>query len=566
MSDQEPTEVAAQPGPRLEALLGEVHDRLGRVIKTRDRLLGLLEAVLAVAAGLELDATLRRIVQAAIELIDARYGALGVNGEHGLAQFLHEGIDERTQALMGDLPQGRGLLGTLIEHPHPIRLADLSQHPDSIGFPPNHPPMRSFLGAPILVGEEVFGNLYLTEKKGAAEFTRDDEAVLTALAAAAGVAVENARLFERSRTRERWLAANAEINERVLHGASTEETLNLVAARVRELSGADWVLLALPGGSGDDPGAEDLVVVAAAGERRTELLDLAVRTDLFPGADTAVVTDLAGALPAGAGSPATDFGPGLAVRLPGSGATGGLLAARAKGQPPFPAEGPSALRFFANQAAMAVEFAETQRTRRLLDVLADRDRIAGDLHDHVIQRLFATGMSLQGTVRRIADPEASRRISRAVEELDATVREIRTSIFDLHTTAEDRAASLRRRLLDIVAEFSAGSGVAPAVRISGAVDTLVSDEVGEQMVAVLRDAVGNALLHGKAGEVTITVDAGTDLTLEVVDNGRPLPAEVFRAAGSAAHRAAQRCGGVATLEAMPDGGTRLRWRAPLSQL
>ncbi|HET9142208.1 GAF domain-containing sensor histidine kinase [Actinophytocola sp.] len=555
MSDQEPMDIAGQLGPRLEALLGEVHDRLGTVIKTRDRLLGLLEAVLAVAAGLELDATLRRIVQAAVELIDARYGALGVNGEEGLAQLLYEGIDEETLALMGT--EGRGLLGTLVANPNPIRLAGSGGHPD--GFPPDHPPTRGFLGVPILVGDEVFGNLYLTGKKGAGEFTRDDEAVLTALAAAAGVAVENARLFERSRTRERWLAANAEINERVLHGASTRETLNLIAARGRELSGADWVLLALS--NGDDPPGADPRVVAAAGDRGAELLDLPVRTDLFGDGNSATVTDLAGLLPAG---PAGDFGSGLAVRLPGSGPAGGLLAVRAKGKPPFPADGRPMLVSLANQAAMAVEFAETQRTRRLLDVLADRDRIAGDLHDHVIQRLFATGMSLQGTVRRIADPEAVRRVTRAVEELDATVREIRTSIFDLHTTAEDRAASLRRRLLDIVAEHSAGGGAVPAVRISGAVDTLVPDEIGEQVVAVLGDSLANALRHALASEVTVTIDAGTELVLEVVDNGRPLPPEVFGSSRSAARRSADRCGGTASLEAMPDGGTRLHWRAPLS--
>src|SRR5919197_3019645 len=231
---------ATSSGPRLDTLVAEVHERLAEVIKTRDRLQGLLEAVLAVGAGLELDSTLQRIVQAAVELIDARYGALGVlNDEGGLAEFIYEGIDPATRARMGKLPEGRGLLGTVIADPHPIRLADLSKHPDSIGFPPNHPPMASFLGAPIRVGEAVFGNIYLTEKNGAAEFTADDEAVLTALAAAAGVAVENARLFEQSRTRERWLAASAEINDELMHGASTEDILRLVAECVRELSGAD---------------------------------------------------------------------------------------------------------------------------------------------------------------------------------------------------------------------------------------------------------------------------------------------------------------------------------------
>lgn len=546
---------AALSGLRLEALLGEVQERLAEIIKTRERLQGLLEAVLAVGSGLELDSTLKRIVQAAVELLGARYGALGVLGDEGLARFIHVGIDPETRATMGNLPEGRGLLGTLIAHPQPIRLADLSTHPDSIGFPPNHPPMHSFLGAPIRVRDEVFGNIYLTEKKDALEFTADDEAVLKALAAAAGVAVENARLFERSRMRERWLAANGEINEQMLHGASPEEALRLVAERARELANADWVLIMLV--------AEDeLVIKTMAGERSVELEGLRITAEhdelfLCPEGTRKVLEDELGAA-------ADGFGPVMAMRLQGADVTGALLAVRAKGEPPFLPDHEPMLASFANQAAMAVEFAETQRNRTLLDVLADRDRIAGDLHDHVIQRLFATGMSLQGTVRRISDPDVRQRVTRAVEQLDVTVREIRTSIFDLHTTAEDREASLRRRLLDTVAELSSGSGVSPAIRISGAVDTLVPDAVGDHIVAVLRDAIGNALRHAKASEITVTIEAGADVVLEVADNGLALPGEVLRTGALVAERRAEQCGGTAQLESLPTGGNRLTWRAPLN--
>jgi signal transduction histidine kinase len=564
MSDQQfsaSTRVVIPSGPRLDALLAEVHDRLSEVIKTRDRLQALLEAVLAVGAGLELDSTLQRIVQAAVELIDARYGALGVVGDEGLTEFINEGIDPETRAQMGHLPDGRGLLGTLIADPRPIRLPDLSRHPDSIGFPPHHPPMHSFLGAPIRVGDTVFGNIYLTEKNGAAEFTADDEAVLTALAAAAGIAVENARLFEQSRMREHWLAANVEINNELLHGASTEDILRLVAERARELSRADWVLIMLPAETGD--GA--LEVSAVAGKRAEELRG----THTSPGGDQLFdeggrIPDLAKLLQPALGPAAAGFGPGVAVRMPGALLTGGLLAVRARGERQFPVDQEPMLASFANQAAVAVEFAETQRNRRMLDVLADRDRIAGDLHDHVIQRLFATGMSLQGTARRVTDPETAHRITRAVEQLDATVREIRTSIFDLHTTAEDRAGSLRRRLLDIVAELSAGTGVSPAVRISGAVDTLVPDSVGDHVIAVLRDAVGNALRYGRASEVTITIDAGSELMIEVVDNGGEVPADVSRGSRLAAERRAAQCAGSASITPRPDGGNQVTWRAPLA--
>jgi signal transduction histidine kinase len=544
---------AALSGLRLDALLGEVQERLAEIIRTRDRLQGLLEAVLAVGSGLELDALLKRIVQAAVELIDARYGAVGVLGDEGLVRFIHVGISDEVRATMGNLPEGRGLLGTLIEHPYPIRLADLTTHRDSIGFPPNHPPMHSFLGAPIRVRDEVFGNIYLTEKTGAVEFTPDDEAVLKALAAAAGVAVENSRLFERSRMRERWLATNAEINEQMLNGATAEQTLRLVAERARELSEADRVLLLTL-----DDGR--LTVTATAGEGSAELLGARISAELdelfgSPERAREVLVDELGA--------AVDrFGPLMTMRLQGVDVSGTLIALRGKGSTPFLPEHEPMLASFASQAARAVEFAESQRKGRLLDVLADRDRIAGDLHDHVIQRLFATGMSLQGTVRRISDPDAQRRVTRAVEQLDATVREIRTSIFDLHTTAEDRGASLRRRLLDIVAELSTGSGVSPAVRISGAVDTLASDAIGDQIVAVLRDAITNALRHAKASEITVTIEAGSDLVLEVVDNGVAMSGEIARTGRLTAQRRADQCGGTAQLESLPAGGNRLVWRAP----
>jgi signal transduction histidine kinase len=342
----------------------------------------------------------------------------------------------------------------------------------------------------------------------------------------------------------------------MLHGASTEETLRLVAERARDLAGADWVLILLT-----DPGDGALVVKAAAGERASELLGerLADGPELFVG----LIADLARVLrddDLGSGPP---FGPALAVRLRGAEVAGGLLAVRAKGGARFTADQEPMLSSFANQAAMALEVAETQRNRRLLDVLADRDRIAGDLHDHVIQRLFATGMSLQGTVRRIADPDVARRVSRAVEQLDATVREIRTSIFELPTTGEDGSGSLRRRLLDTVAEISSGSGVNPAIRISGAVDTLVSeDAIGDQFIVVVRDSVSNSLQHAKASEITITVEARDYLILEVVDNGINFPPDIARAAELNARRRAEAVRGTSSLWPLTNGNC-LAWRAPI---
>src|SRR5581483_2510204 len=455
-------------GLRLDELLREVQDRLAQIVKTRDRLEGLLDAVMAVGAGLELDSTLRRIVQAAADLVDARYGALGVLGLHeGLSEFVYVGISSQQRARMGQLPQGRGLLGLLIQHPQVIRLPDLGQHPASVGFPPHHPPMRSFLGAPVRVRNEVFGNLYMTEKRNAAEFTADDEVVLQALAAAAGVAIENARLFEQARMRQRWLEASSEIRAELLAGASTGDALRLVARRALELSAADDVLILLD--DADEP--EMLAVRAGAGERSVLLTGCTIAAtapaieDVFRSGTTMLVPDLAASLGGSLDDRNDRFGPALTVPLRSpTGVSGVLMAIRDKGAVPFePAQVP-VLASFADQAALAMEAAQAQQAQRLLDVLADRDRIALDLHDHVIQRLYAAGMTLQGTLRLISGPEARTRIQKVVEQLDETIRDIRTSIFDLQTTADSgRGGGLRRRLLDVAAEAAAGSGLSPSV-------------------------------------------------------------------------------------------------------
>ena len=241
---------------RLRELLTEVQDRVeGIVAETRDRMDALLDAVIAVSSGLELDNTLRQIVQAAINLVDAKYGALGVLAPDGsLSQFVNVGIDDDTRDLIGPLPTGRGVLGAVIEDDKPLRLEDLSKHPMSVGFPPHHPPMRTFLGVPVRARNETFGRLYLTEKNGGGEFTRDDEVVVQALAGAAGIAVDNARLYEAARRRQRWLEATGEVTAELLAGTDAAEALQLIANRAQELSGADFTLIALPedpdGGTG----------------------------------------------------------------------------------------------------------------------------------------------------------------------------------------------------------------------------------------------------------------------------------------------------------------------------
>lgn len=565
-ADETPPSAAVLTGLRLDELLHEVQERLSEIVKTRDRLQGLLDAVLAVATGLELDSTLQRIVQAAVELVDARYGALGVLGdEDGLSEFVYEGIDAETRSHMGHLPEGRGLLGLLIAEPHPVRVQDLSQHPASVGFPANHPPMHSFLGVPVRVRDEVFGNLYLTEKRGAAEFTADDEVVLQALAAAAGVAIDNARLFERSRTRERWLEAVAEVNGELLGGASVTDTLNLIAARVREISAADQVLILLATEVG-----QPLTVSVFTGERKTALEGASLAgghpaiDQVLDSGQPSLVPDL-GTVSSGQAEPAFEgLGPAAVIPLNSASGVGGvLISGRDKGSAQYKADQLPMLSSFADQAAVALEFGEKQRNQRLLDVLADRDRIAQDLHDHVIQRMFATGMSLQSIVPRVPDAFARDRVTQAVEQLDRTVREIRTSIFDLHTSGSDASKSLRRRLLDAVTELTTESTLTPSVRIAGAVDTLVPQTLHEHAEAVVREALSNAVRHSGADEITISVEADRELTIEVADNGIGISHEGRRSGLSNLADRAERCGGEAEFGDRDGGGARVLWRVPL---
>jgi signal transduction histidine kinase len=367
----------------------------------------LLDAVMSVSVGLDLEAVLHRIVAAAVELVDARYGALGVldASKTSLSEFLTVGLDDETYRAIGDLPHGRGILGLLILEPHPIRLPDLREHPDSYGFPPNHPPMRSFLGVPIRVRDEVFGNLYLTDKTSAEVFSDIDEELVIALAGAAGIAIENARLHNR-------------------------------------------------------------------------------------------ISDLL--------------------------------------------------------------------------VLEDRERIARDLHDTVIQRLFATGLSLQGAVRFTDRPELSERLQSAVEALDETVRHIRTVIFGLEAPGTS-AEGVRSRVLTLAREAAGALGFNPRVTFDGPVDNLIDGPAGNELLATLREALSNVARHAgaRATDILITVgpDAGGEIVLRVTDDGCGTTAGAETRGYGLRNMAsrAERLGGEWSLTSGEAGGTILEWRVPVRQ-
>ena len=552
---------------RLQELLREVQTGIESVLTSnRSRMDALLDAVLAISTGLELDATLRQIVHAATHLVGARYGALGVLDEHGmLGQFVYTGIDDAMREEIGPLPTGHGVLGVVLEEAAPLRLDDLSKHPASAGFPVNHPTMTTFLGVPVRARGDVFGRLYLTEKLDGDPFTDDDEVVVHALAAAAGIAIENARLYEEVRRRQRWLEASGEITVELLDGTDPVEALRLIANRALELTAADYTLIALPRAPAESDAIRELEVAVCVGMgadtiagRIIPLLGTttgSVFTDQIPRNVDRLAVDLA----AGVG---LEFGPALALPLGTSDSIAGvLLAVRSTGAAAFNESQLQVVASFADQAALALQYAESQTARRRLEVLADRDRIARDLHDHVIQRLFAIGLSLQSTKRRSESPEITGRIADNIDQLQEIIHDIRTAIFDLHTDSAD-GPTLRAVVRKVIAELTADTSLRTTVRMSGPLD-VVPTALAQHAEAVVREAVSNALRHAQAHRLTVTVSVEDELVVDVVDDGVGVPDTVAR---SGLHNLAQRAvaaGGTFTLQQPEGGGTQLTWSVPL---
>ncbi|CPR13278.1 two component sensor histidine kinase DEVS [Mycobacterium bohemicum DSM 44277] len=545
-------------GLRLRELLAEVQDRLELIVEGRDRLDGLVEAMLVVTSGLELDATLRSIVHSAINLVDARYGALEVHGRDGrVLQFVHEGIDDETVRRIGELPRGLGIIGLLIHDPTPLRLDDISSHPASIGFPAHHPPMRTFLGVPVRVGDESLGTLYLADKTNGKPFSADDEVLVQALAAAAGIAITNARLYEQSQARQSWIEATRDIATELLSGIEPAKVFRLVAQEVMNLTGADGALVAVPPDQ-DTPHAElvELLVIETVGS----VTDSAVKGTI-PVAGTSLAEVFAKSAPQRVDAidlEGVEVGSALALPLRAGGTVAGVVVVVHRAGA-FTEEHLETMAAFADQAALAWQLATSQRQSRELDVVSERDRIARELHDHVIQRLFAIGLGLQGTVARVRDPEAQRRLSGAVDDLQAVIRDIQTTIFDLNA-APPGTSRLRQRIDEAIAEL-AGTRLRTAVQFVGPL-SVVDGPLADHAEAVVREALSNAVRHAGASTVTVRIAVDDDLRIEVSDDGRGLRDGAARGGLAELEQRAAAAGGEFTIEPAPDG-TVLRWSAPL---
>jgi signal transduction histidine kinase len=551
-----------------EELLREVLDRVQGVLDEQARLRLLLDAVVTMAADLTLDGVLARIVSIASTVVGAQYAALGVldaGSERRLRTFVHHGMGSEVVAEIGDLPTGHGLLGLLIDEPRSIRLHDIAAHPASYGFPEHHPPMQSFLGVPVRIRGRVFGNLYLTEKAGGGDFTETDESIVVALAAAAGVAIENARLYEEAEQRQAWLTASAEITTLLANDATAENALQAVADHARAVAGADvaWVV------TGSEAEGLHLEVVSGAPA------DLQGMRWLPMGESLASIVVQTGE-PMTVGDVAADeravdpssipgwpkLGPVMVLPLrAGEGVEGVLSLAWTRERADLFGGVDTALpASFAEQAALAIQVSRARRDRQRLTLFEDRDRIGRDLHDLVIQRLFAVGLGLQSSARLATDPELAGRLERAVDDLDGTIKDIRRTIFALG--ALDTSADVQSEIERIVDRAGATMKLRPTLRIEGPVRSVVGMPVAPDLLAVLGEALSNASRHAHASSVEVVVSAGDQITLEVRDDGKGMAGKVRESGLGNMRERAHKHGGTFEVRSGSGTGTTVIWRVP----
>ncbi|TAN31708.1 GAF domain-containing protein [bacterium] len=533
----------------------------------RDRKDMLLEAGLTLASELSLPIVLQRIVDIAAQVTDARYGALGVLGEGGtLREFITTGLSDEERRLIGALPRGRGVLGLLIHEPHPVRIRNIGDHPRSVGFPPNHPPMHSFLGAPVQAMGRVFGNIYLAEKRGAHEFSAEDQESLIVLATQAGVAIANALLYEEARTRERWLRALRDITNEILAGAGADSLLEDIAEHARDLAEADAATIVSVSHS---PG--QLIVAAAVGAYSSEL-----KGQRLPAARSisgevmrtgkSLAFDDVSADPR-AYQPTVRLGrhgPALFVPLRvRGGATGTLLVANLKGGRGFDDRTVRLVETFADQVSVAIEYARAQADLRRLGLMEERERIARELHDGIIQSLFAVGMGLQGTGQLTGSPEVTARIEGAVGELDRSISDLRNYIFGLRPgILADRQLDQALRALGEEAQARSQGQVEVEVDAGLAASLSASSH---EIVQLTREALSNVARHAQAKRTTIRLARhGSNAVLTIEDDGVGFDTGAESRGNGMAnmHGRAAGLGGTMRITSEVGKGTRLRVTFP----
>jgi signal transduction histidine kinase len=499
-----------------------------------------LDIARSVLSELDVEIVLRRVIESARELTGARYAALGVLGESRteLSRFITSGIDEPVRAQIGALPRGRGVLGELIVHPTPLRLRDVGGHPRSYGFPPGHPPMHSFLGVPIVIGEKPYGNLYLTEKRGGGEFTEDDEQSVTMLAELAGLAIDHASRYtgasQRKNELERTVAtleATTQISKAVGSETDLGVILELVAKRGRALVGARALVIELAQRG-------ELVVAAGAGElpedivgRKLPLADTVASSALRTRATQRLDNELNRARfdEHGIGRLGLRARGGLIVPLLLHNQAYGAIVAvdRIEDGPSFSAEDVRLLEAFAASAATAVATAQSvateRRRQRMMAAEAERQRWARELHDDTLQSLSALRVGLS-TARRQGRAEAlERAVGAAIEHLEESITNLRSLITDLRPASLDELGI--GAAVQALAERSARHGIDVDVSVdlayeSGREQTRHIPELETAVYRIVQEALTNAVKHGKAQRAVVEINEDEDnLSLRVRDNG-----------------------------------------------
>lgn len=522
------------------------------------QLRSLLRARTAVISHLDLRDVLQAIVESAVDLLDARYGALAVMGPDAqVDDFVHVGMPAEIERLLEHPPRAIGVLGAVLEADGVLSIRDVATDPRTAGFPAHHPEMHSFAGVAIRVRGEVFGNLYIADDH-AGGFDVGATEALESLAATAGIAIDNARHFAEAERREAWTAAAAELTSTLL-GGHTVNAPTLLAERVSELTGAPIVVVAetldadnvcLDVVVGDDTDHLQGLVTASAGTLIGDALD----------ADSVTVR---------AGGEFIDIrlGPWFAVPLTTpSGHPAVLLVARDRDQLPFPPTTIELTEDLASRASIAFELARARADQERLAVHEDRGRIARDLHDHVIQRLFGAGLSLQSLSASTTDEHVRHALPEQIDALDQAISEIRTVIFALRQRG-DAQPTLRHRVIDLISEFEPHLVHTPRLMFGGTVDLSVRDELADDVVAVVREALSNIVRHAQARHVRVVITAREhEVSVEVTDDGVGLPGESTRRSGTGNLEArALARGGAFRIETLPTGGTALRWSAPTEQ-
>jgi signal transduction histidine kinase len=525
----------------------------------------LLDANRAIVADLDLALVLRRMVEFAVDLVGARYGALAVVGEDGaLEEFVHVGMDDESIAAIGHLPEGKGLLGLVIEEQQSIRVDDLTAHPGSVGFPAGHPPMHAFLGVPVRVRGEAYGNLYLTRSE-VEPFSAQDEDLVQALAATAGIAIENARMFEEARLRQEWLAASTDVTRRVLAG--DEAALRLIARRVHALADAELTTVVLPidtellvaVAEGRDAAGIEEARYAASGTLSEHVIQNGKPVRLADAEHTETVDGRTIYL-----TGQVQVGPVMVLPLLGrEDVRGTLVVMRGRQGRPFTQADAEMATTFANHAAVALELAEARRDQQRVVLLEDRARIARDLHDHVIQQVFAAGLVLQATASGLHDRAAVTALQEVVGNLDEAIKQIRVSIFQLQPPVP---GGLRAAVMDVVAEVQPGLAVDPRVDLDGPLDSVATADLVGDVTAVVREGLVNVARHSSASKVQLSIHATTArLTVTISDDGVGV-GDVGRRSGldNMRERAENRNGSMVVAEVPDLGGTTLVWTVPIT--